>query len=425
VPAHQFVPLFSGEIEVQPPTTGLAERVCVVSGGLQLRRMDDSESRFMPGGTFRESWAILPNWKAKGLNYIYGVEDDTVLTGERLSDKFGGSVDYQVSNNNGITWYYWDGFNWALTATEWSTKEMLDTHLISFPLTDQHEIRVKVRLRPGNNGKTTPVLRRLTFFADYTLNLTDDLIRSMKHWLESHIWLKTKNYSDSYNEDIVSIGRGWEELSAPVEVYNTTLDPSKLNNLFTGFVSGGIKLSSRQTGRIDASFLARPPVYVGAEEFMEISSIPSIVVNLQSLREVRNLRHGNSEMDLSIGRRKARIHLAKVWFDAEFRISVQSDLKHEAVTMSDAVNEALTYHQYVLSEQLGETMPVPSSTPFTQAHRVAQGLFVREFVCTVFAKTWLRQDTSVEYDLVEKVVFLPHLMGQEDVSNEIMEVSDV
>lgn len=413
MPVHHIIPYASEDFEVQPPVTGKAERVCIVDCGIQLRRLDNNEDRFIPGAPYRESWVILPNWRASGLKAIYGFYAEIVTEGKRLSDFFGGSVKFQASNDNGITWLHWDGSAWVSTTEDWNTKEELDAYLPHFPLNGQ--IRIRALLIPGERGRTTPVLRQVSFYGEMQLNLTDDLIRSMKRWLEEKMWMPARYYADLHREDYIKIDRGFEVLGGPVTVFNETTDPGRTTNLFNGFHDNGIQLTSRQEGRVVADFRARPPVYIGAEEFMEISNIPSIVVNLVNLRERRDLRHGNPEHDFALARRKAVIYLARTWYEAEFRLSVQSDLRHETVTMSDLLNEALTYHQYMPSLELGETLAIPMSTPFTQGHRVAQGLFVREYSCTIHAKTWLRQDTKTEVDLVEKVVIMPSLLDNEGI----------
>jgi len=156
---------------------------------------------------------------------------------------------------------------------------------------------------------------------------------------------------------------------------------------------------------IEANFMARPPVYIAAEEFMQLSSIPSIVVQLMNVKERRDMRWGNDEIDWALARRRARRNVHRVWFDSEFRISCQSDLRAETIRMSDAVNRALTHHQFITSLANGDDMPVPYATPLSGSDRIAQGLYVRDYVCTVYGKTWLRPELTVERYLSENIRF--------------------
>lgn len=430
MPAHHVLFTDDKLLEFQPPLyPNGATRACIHEdhgASCMLRRMDNAENKYVPGGTYRESWVVLPNWKALGNKGLYGFYAKVITSGEETPDVFGGSVSYQLSNDNGVTWMYHDGLGWVVTTTGWNTSAQVDFNINTFALTAEKQIRIKVKLTPGAGGKSTPLLKWITIFAELDYNFQDDITRSVKHWLERYVWIDAHYFTQFPQPTVGGTGGGpcplttassstimisdkkWDELSGPAEVYNITTDPGRTTNLFAGFVPGGITLTSPQVGFLEAHFFARPAVYVGAEEFMEIAKIPSIVVLLGNVKERRDLRLGSREVDYAKERMKAMIHLRRVWFDAEVRISCQSDLKHEATIMSDAVNKALTYHRYVTSEQTGQWMPIPYSTPITPAHRVAQGLFVREYVCTLYGKAWLRTDVSVEEDLVREPVILLH-----------------
>jgi hypothetical protein len=329
-------------------------------------------------------------------------------------------VGYQLSNDNGSTWFYHTGTGWtAAGANDWTSEALVDEFLPDFPLTASKEVRLRVRLTPGQSGYATPFLEGVTFYADLDYDFQDDLLRSMKRWLERHVWVDAQYFEQipqptaggtgcvysGPSDTVVFSDKKWEEFSEPASVYNLTTDPNRTTNLFLGFVPGGVQMTSAQEGLIEANFKARPPVYIAAEEFIQLSSIPSIVVQLASVKERRDLRWGNEEIDFALIRRRAKRNVHRVWFDAEFRISCQSDLRAEMIRMSDAVNRALTHHQFVLSLSTGETMPVPYATPLNPADRIAQGLYVREYACSLFGKAWLRPELTVERYLTEELRF--------------------
>lgn len=407
--------------EVEPPiNVNGAARVVILDGrGAQLRRMNDDETAYGVGGDYKESWIVCPNWKATGLVDLYGFRVDWVDSGAIIPDVFGGGVAYQLSNDNGITWLYFNGTSWVTAVNQWNTEAEVDYNIPSFPLTSQKQVRVRIKLTPTTGGKKTPLIRRVTIYGDLSYDLHDDLLRSMKHWLEQHVWLSEQYFGELDNSDfLTTVDKKWEEFSGPVTVYNLTTDPGRMTNLFQTFVSGGIQLTSRQTGFIEASFMARPAVFIGAEEFIQLSTLPSIVVSLTNLKERRDLRIGNREIDYAHERRRARVGLSRTWFDADFRISCQSDLVHESVTMADAINRALTYHQQVFSESTGEDMRVPKATPFTPSNRVAQGLYVRDYICTLYCKAWLRRDLVLEEYLSEKIVVHTHPLADYTSSSD-------
>jgi len=407
VAAHNIIFTEPDEFEVQPPVyPSGAERLCFLKGlGIQLRRMKSDELRFDPAGTYRESWAIAPNWKANGLQSLYGFKVEKTLSGSDKSDYYGGSVSYQLSNDNGLTWLYHNGTAWVIAgATDWNTEEEIDGHINVFPLTGEKQIRVKIKLTPSSNGQATPFVHLITIFGTILLNLNDDLLRSIKHWIEDGVWISTATYEDVVNTDSISVYRKWEELGGPIAVYNTTVDPGKTTNIFAGFSGGTILMTGLQTGRIEAYFMARPPVYIAAEEFIEVANLPSIVVNLVGVREERNLRNGNDERDLSFARLKGLVGLARTYYLCDFRISCQSDLQHEVQLLGDSLSRAIAQVRFVLSEATGEGMVVQNVTPFSSASRISQGLYVKDYSVTIFTKTWLRVDSLVERDMAQEMV---------------------
>lgn len=418
MPPHHMVFQHTDDFRFQPPlVTDGATRACLVDGkGIQLRRLSPDETEFNPAGDYHESWVEFPDWQAAGLQSLYGFRTNEVLSGNRGPTAYGGAITYQLSNDGGNTWLYHNGTSWTTAgANDWSPWSLVDQYFPDFPLTVDKQIRLRVRLTPGTNGKYTPYLNAVTLYANLEYDFQDDLLRSMKRWLERHVWVDAQYFEQvpqpttggtgcSYNrpsDTVIFSDKKWEEFSEPATVYNLTTDPNRTTNLFSAFVPGGVQMTSPQQGLIEANFKARPPVYIAAEEFIQLSSIPSIVVQLASVKERRDLRWGNDEVDFAIMRKRAKRHVHRVWFDAEFRISCQSDLRAEMIRMSDSVNRALTHHQFVLSLSTGETMPVPYATPINPTDRIAQGLYVREYACTLFGKAWLRPELTVDRYLAE------------------------
>jgi len=61
----------------------------------------------------------------------------TSLSGfSETATKNGGEIKYQISNDSGTTWYWWDGSNWTTTTsgyTEANTASEINSHISSFP----------------------------------------------------------------------------------------------------------------------------------------------------------------------------------------------------------------------------------------------------------------------------------------------------
>lgn len=147
-------------VTFQPPTyAGGSERACIIPfQGLTLRKLSADEMEFDASGSYRQSWAMLPNYQANGIQYLYGFEVQT--SGE-------GTVEFQLSPNNGTTWYYYKTtptVGWTVaTSTDWNTAAQVDLNLPTFPITLQKQVRVKVRLTPATL-LTRPTLHRVTWY---------------------------------------------------------------------------------------------------------------------------------------------------------------------------------------------------------------------------------------------------------------------
>jgi len=197
VPPHHMVFQHVDDFTFQPPlVVAGATRACLVDGkGLQLRRMSQDETEFNPAGQYLESWVEFPNWQASGLESLYGFRTNEVLSGQTGPTSYGGSVGYQLSNDGGGTWLYHDGTSWTAAGfNNWSSWSLVDEYLPDFPLTADKQIRLRVRLTPSANGYSTPYLNGVTVYADLEYDFQDDLLRSMKRWLERHVWVDAQYF---------------------------------------------------------------------------------------------------------------------------------------------------------------------------------------------------------------------------------------
>ena len=431
MPEHHYMFTAPSEVEVQVPTySNGAERAAVVCGrGIQLRRMLPDELKFSPAGTYWESYATLPDYRANALTGLYGFQVQKELEGGKDSDLFGGSVAYRLSNDGGATWLVYDAGTsvWVSAvgafAGTWMTEDEVDLRIQSFPLTDERRIRTRVRMTPATGGKRTPLVKRVTLFVSFDFDFQDDVLRSLKHHIEREMRVRTTWTVDIVNQDRVEVEHKWEVLYAPCTAYNLTTDPGRTTNLFSSIDGKGVRLTSIQTGQIEVKVFAQPEVFIAAEDFFEIAVIPSVVINAPQVKERRDLRNGNGEFDIALQRGTAKEWFSRVYFEVSARISSQSPTKLEAVEMGEALNRALTHYRTVLSEATGETMAVHSATPFSAAHRVATGLFVNEFDVALFGKNWLRPDMVQDKYLARKLVFAVH--GPDPKGTEEMEVTNV
>lgn len=412
MPEHHFLFAKPSELIFQAPTVpGGPERICV-SGthGLQLRRLSADESTFSPIGSYRQAYVILPNYQASGLIELFGFQVQTQLSGSDRSNVFGGSVEFQLSNDGGSTWMAYEGGSWV-TATTWMTESVVDTNIDTFPLTGSRQFRVKLRLTPAQGGGATPLVKRVTLFVTLDYDYQEDVRRSMKHHIEREMRVKTVWYQTVVDQGRIEPEHQWEGIFSPVSAFNLTTDPGRTTNLFSAIDGKGVLLSSAQTGEVEVTLHSRPPVFLAAEDFFQISTIPSVVVTMPTTKERRDLRNGNGETDICVGRERARVWLARVYFESDVRVTVQSSLELESLRMAEAIDRILTHDKIVLSEASGEDMAVTMATPISVTNRVPVGLYVKEFSATLFGKAWLRPDVAKDEYLAREVVALVGSVG--------------
>lgn len=432
MPEHHLFPIEKiGEdtFTYEPPITpDAARRVVINHGKIQLRRLDVDEKTFAPWGVYKESWVIFPNYKASGISDLYGFETIWRNQGQCKSDAFGGEVSFQLSNDNGTTWYTIDSGAWVEAtgplANTWATIQEVDLHIPDFPLTEEKQIRVKMRLTPADSGNSTPQVWKLSFFVGLDYDFTEDILRSTKHHLEDNVRVEAFVAGEVVHTDLFAPEHQWEILDTPAEIYNVTTDPDKTTNLFDSFDNGAIRLTSEQTGFLQGRIHARPPVYIeAAEDFIEISQNPAIIISDTTITKLAYLQNGAGETDYARERGLCRDNITRTYFDAQLRVHTQSAVLLESKKLTDAVHRALTQYEYILSEATGETMPIPSVTPDSLGNRVATGLFSKTISCTLYGKAWLRNDLIRDGYLARELVVLTSIGEVSRVTTERMEIS--
>lgn len=73
--------------------------------------------------------------------------------------KNGGEIYYQLSDGNGLNWYYWDGSNWVITVDNYNIATVINDHLASFPLANK-QIKFKAFLQ--SDGEQQVILDNVT-----------------------------------------------------------------------------------------------------------------------------------------------------------------------------------------------------------------------------------------------------------------------
>jgi hypothetical protein len=425
MPEHIFDFNHPETLVFDPPTVaGGPRRMVDMDGkGVMLRRLDPTESNFSVNGKYYQSFVTLPNFSANGMTDLYGFEIVAETSGDNGSTSYGGTVDFRLSNDGGITWMVYDTdplvLDWVVVpavgtlSTYWMLPYDVDLNIDTFPIVkEDQQVMFRMRLTPTTDGLSTPFVKSVILYVGLEYDFQDDVLRSTKHHLEQLFRMQTTWVVTVNSQDRIKVEHYWETLYTPCTAYNLTADPGRTTNLFKSIDGKDVLLTSLQTGQIEVKVYVSPSVFIAAEEFFQTTTSPAIIINLNSCKEIRNLRNGNGELDYATARGKAREGFGRIFFDAELRASLQSSLQHEAVMMSESFNRAITQGQVIMSDACGEPMAMPMATPTALSNRISQGLFVRDFAFTVFGKAWLRNDLMVERHLITEIDYQIHPVAQ-------------
>jgi hypothetical protein len=406
-----------------PPET--VERAMVlVDVGLTLRKLNATKTMYDPTGSYYET--IVELWKAEGITELYGYECtelvQPVIQNQPDADK--ATIGYQVSNDDGATWYVWDSTAWSLATGVldgvFNTKATLDERINIFPFsaTTDRQIRLRVKLTPGANGRQRPVLRSFVVYSSIKMDLYEDVSRSLKRYMDDafrvpmcFITQATGATSitiptSSSNPSVQPSEPGFDvDIEEPAAVYNLTTDPQRLVNLFSSLSGRTLSILGPQTGALEAQFTGSPDIFIGAEEFFQLSKIPSVAITVDRLEQYNQIRYWEHEQERSIARGVGRNIRPRQYYWVYVTIRVQSSLKQQSRRMVDAISRILDKSDEFPSVDLGDCYCVYDQTNELQEDRIADGLFVGTVNLKILGKVWLK-NPEPDIELVQDIHIL-------------------
>lgn len=399
------------EIPVLPAT---AEKAVVLpDSGLTLRKLDLDQTKFDASGKYYETIVALPNWVAEGLTELFGFE--TVQSVEPVIQNQDPltlpSVTYQLSVDGGTTWLVWvDGPDaWlpavGLYAGVFNDEETVDRRIPLLPFGDPRQVRFQVKLTPGLGGIQRPILTYMTIYNKHRMDLYEDVTRSLKRYIDANIKVPMFFFAEVASPSttvVVEREPGLDvTITPPIKVYNTTTDPGKNINLFSFLDPDGrtIHMVGPQVGQIEVQFTGVPEVFVGAEDFIQISKIPSIVAIVTQMTQYLDVRHRAPESERSLSRMEGRLQFTRLYYKIQASVKSQSALKREALQMTDAVARILDQGQCFNSVANGECYCVFQQKAEVAEDRIAQGLFVGSVNLEILGKVWLTDEITDESNL--------------------------
>lgn len=392
-----------------PPGAALRAAVLPDEGGVTLVKLDPDKEQYDPSGKYYEAVVQAPNWVAEGLTEFFGFETfgyvDPVIEG--LPPDQVASVGFQLSNDGGTIWRVWvDGLDaWlpavGIMAGVFNDEFTVDKRIPLFPFGDPRQLRFRIKLIPGANGLQKPVLQNLFIYNRHNMDLYEDVTRSLKRYIDANIAVPMHYMAELsapsatiHIENDVGLD---VKITEPIQVYNLGTDPGRNINLFSslGGVDGRtITMIGSQVGQVEVTFVGIPDVFVSAEEFLNISKIPSIVIFITDMKQYLDIRTHVPETERSKARGEGRLQFTRIYYKINAVVRAQSSLKREALRMNDDLARILDQGDGFNSVANGETYAVFEQTSEVAEDRIAQGLYVGALNLLIVGKVWLKGEEA-------------------------------
>jgi len=208
----------------------------------------------------------------------------------------GTSLGFKIKTTAGN--YRWNGGWVAAGASEWSTESEINDNFPTFPIAaiGNKSIGFVVNLKT-TDAKVTPQVLELKVSGEYDIEFFDDLvyngvIRTLNTLFRSSSVLRFKaSGSSSIDLNTVLENKGYN-ITGIRTVYDLTVDPLKLNNLFDSYVQGAQKqdgftyepgtvnyTSAITTDHlVDIQFEFVPEIFIRTgQDYYEVPAYPSMV----------------------------------------------------------------------------------------------------------------------------------------------------
>lgn len=371
-------------------------KIVAIEEVLRLSKLDPAFVNWSPSGAYYESSAILDPRIAEAVTSIYGFYVD--------KDDNGGSVGFRLSSDGGATWWGWSGVVWV-SGGPFASMEDVDRNISSFQIQAPRSFSVEVKITPAVTPNETPVVRRVSIFAEMPFGFLEDLERSLSSYLKGKVRVPLKYGKVMTGQSSVDIPEP-ATIHQPIGVYNLDTDPGKLNNLFASLVGRTVNFTFPQNGRVLVEYSGQVPIHIETDEDYQIADRLAIVIRTPTITEARVMRDDGDSVEPLLGGRDlgwgtkpfARVRPHRIWFDGSVILSCYATQpeggKRESAAIADAVDGAFEEARHskdflVLSRACGEHFQVLDKTPVTIADRVRDKVFERRVAIDLGGKSWV------------------------------------
>jgi hypothetical protein len=326
---------------------------------IRLRKINDNNIYDPIYGKYPNSGTIIfPNFRADNIIELYSFENE--IQGS-------GTIEYQLSNDNGITFYYVSSSGtWSETTSEFSSQLDVDGNIQYFPLLFPKQIRLKAKLTPPELRTITPELLGVSINYEHNASFVEDLERSIKRFLTQRFIYKNEQRFliesgvTSYNINLPTGGI----LSSSSSVYNTQTDPNRQTNLLQSYTSSGVvTIASQLSGVILISYKTTVPIFLASDPDIDESIKNSIIINRVSGDEKREWRSGDDIYEISLSRLEARVRPHPDWEEHSFDLISQHGNHLQTTKITDGLRDLIASKKIIPSIGTGQDYSVNLYSP--------------------------------------------------------------
>ncbi len=385
----------------------------------------DFENKYDKNGNYPEKvWVEWENWRAHAIGGLLSFNPIVSFPEVDLKEYDRGELYYQLSNDNGEKYYYWDGTKWALVTDtdnilQWNTSEDIDENISTFPLIyeSQYEtVQVKPRVLLVSGGKyrkdgthdrlLTPYIQAICFTVRYYYDTFMDLCNSVQKYIENN--LKAR-FSIRFLCDKTAKEFTANTLFTNLEeflVFNLTTDPNRNINLLDKIDGNVVKLTDTITedDTIEFVFSGSCPVLLQEDSELVEANIPFIVI-----------RGVDKETEKNMGTYEGTYYLPKIssdysyvgkearWSNSIMRIVCVSENVGTSTFMAGAVSALFEHNRVIQSLATGDYFYIMDVKPYEDASNVEKGGNKKLLYMTLLYQDWARDGKEENIEKITNI----------------------
>jgi len=344
-----------------------------------------------------EATIEFPNLIINSLTELWSFEEHSFYNLDE-DDANLGTIKYQVSNNNGTTFLYWNGAAWSVAGVnDWNTEEEIQNNIstLSFIAGGYKQIKIKALLSPDIDGLSSPCLWGVAIHYEIDFIPEEDVVRSVYTYLDGNLKVITDIGAVLASITGSIIANMDAEILEVIGVWSETDDPGHLNNIYLSLVKTLVE--TKETGEevysqiinftpqaANSEIIARLRVKINiriapAKADYVLASLPQFVLELGDHNEDSNFKND----DRKIEKNKAKL-LARVRnFPSTYRLPITIISYSSDERLSEQMNRAairLLKNNRILSLATSEYLKIVNTIDFANKNISREGLSVKQFV---------------------------------------------